>query len=61
MSDEEYLKKQNELLKVLVRLLLDERLESTEEKAKLLAEYDFTQEEVGNILNRDRTTISKHL
>lgn len=61
MTNEELLQTQNELFRVLVRLLIDERLDSTKEKAEFLAQFDFTHDEIGLILNRSRNTISTHL
>lgn len=61
MNDDDLLAEQNELLRALVRLMIDERLEPTEEKAKFLAQFDFTHQQIADILDRDRTTISGHL
>lgn len=61
MAEEELLEEQNELLRVLIRLLLDERLDSTGEKAEFLSQFDFTHEKIGHLLNRSRNTISTHL
>lgn len=61
MSTEEFLEEQNELLRALVRLLIDERVESTEEKAQFLAQFDFTHAEIAGILNRNRSTVSRHI
>lgn len=61
MSNNDAIKEQNELLRALVRLFIDERLDSTSEKAQFLSEFDFTHDEIGDILNRDRTTISRHV
>lgn len=61
MSEDELLEEQNELLRALVRLMLDEQLESTDEKAQFLEQFDFTHEEIGQLLDRDRSTISKKL
>lgn len=61
MPDEDLLAEQNELLRALLRLFIDQELESTSEKAQFLAQFDFTQEQIGEILDRDRTTISGHI
>lgn len=61
MSQNDLIEKQNELIRVQVRLLLDERLDSTEEKTQFLSDFDFTHAEIGEILNRDRTTISGYV
>lgn len=61
MSEDELLKEKNELLRVMIRLLLDERLDSTGEKAEFLSQFDFTHEEMGHLLNRSRNTVSTHL
>lgn len=59
--DEDKTTFQNELLKVLVFCELEEKYESTEERAKCLSNFDFTHAEIGEILSKDRTTISKAL
>lgn len=61
MAEEDLLQEQNELLKALVCLMLEERVSSTEEKAQFLNQFDFTHSEIGEILDRDRTTISGYL
>lgn len=61
MPNEDLLEEQNELLRALLRLFVDQELESTSEKAQFLAQFDFTHEQIGKILDRDRTTISKHM
>lgn len=61
MPEEDQLREQNELLRVLVRLLLDERIDSTEEKAQFLSSFDFTHAEIGEMLDRNRSTISGYV
>ncbi|WP_436906709.1 hypothetical protein [Halosimplex marinum] len=61
MADEDLLREQNELLKALVCLTLEEQISSTEEKAAFLDQFDFTHGEIGEILDRDRSTISGYL
>lgn len=61
MPSDDLLEEQNELLRALVRLLIDERLESTEEKAQFLTQFDFTHAEIADILNRNRSTVSGYI
>lgn len=61
MSDEELLNQQNELLRTLIRLMIDERIDTTKEKAQFLSQFDFTHQEIADMLSRDRSTISGYI
>lgn len=62
MADiEDLLRQQNELLKVLVRMQSESSFESPEESANVLDDFEFTHSEIGQILGKDRSTISKYL
>lgn len=60
---ESLLEEQNKLLRLLTRLEIDDRLEekTEKEKAKYLKEAGFTNQEVANIMNKTKSTISTQL
>lgn len=61
MSNADHAEEQTELLRALVGLMLDANYENTKDKVQHLAKYDFTYEEIGNIVNKSKSTISGHL
>lgn len=63
MTENDQLEEQNKLLRAVVRLLLEQESEDkTEaEKAKYLADTGFTHQEIANILNKTKGTVSSQL
>lgn len=61
MANDDQAEEQTELMKALVGLMLDANYENTKEKVQHLANYDFTYEQIGDIVNKSKSTISGHL
>lgn len=61
MTKDVLLSEQNTLLRALLRLVIDERMEESGEKARFLAQFDFTHRQIAEILNRNRSTITRHI
>lgn len=61
MANDDYQEEQTELLRALVGLMLDANYESTKEKVHHLANYDFTYEQIGDVVNKNKSTVSRHL
>lgn len=61
MSEKELLLEQNTLLRALLRTTLDEQMDSTQDKARFLSQFDLTHEQIAAILDRSRPTITTHI
>lgn len=58
---EEDIEEQNKLLRTLVNLMMDQNLDEEDAKAQLLHDQGFTHEEIADIMNKGRSTITGYL
>ena len=64
MTDEDELtEERNKLLRLLVKMELDEKLESKseKEKAKYLKQSGLSNQEIANLLNKKKSTVSAQI
>lgn len=61
MTTNELLKEQNRLLRALVKMMLQQNMDDDVEKAKMLSEMGFKHQEIGNLIGKSRSTVTKYL
>jgi DNA-binding NarL/FixJ family response regulator len=63
VTDKDRIEEQNQLLKLIAKLLIEEKFEasSESEKAQFLSNYGLTNREIADILGKSESTISRQL